>query len=109
MSDSQEFEVIVHPLDDGSYWAEVDGLPGCLTQGANYSKILAHLRDAHEACCAALAIPATGETIAPPDTATFGKIITAGDLARHLSQSGWQIVATGQYHAIYHAPSASPS
>ena len=50
---AQEFDVIVHPLDDGSYWAEVDGLPGCLTQASSYTDILAHLRDAHETCLAA--------------------------------------------------------
>jgi predicted RNase H-like HicB family nuclease/predicted RNA binding protein YcfA (HicA-like mRNA interferase family) len=102
MSDAQEFGVIIHPLDDGSQWAEVDGLPGCLTQGKNYSQILAHVRDAHEFCCEALAIPSPAPA-AIPDAAALGKVITTGDLARLLDANGWQIVATGQHHAIYRA------
>ena len=102
MSETQEFEVIVHPLDDGSHWAEVDGLPGCLTQGKNYSQILAHVRDAHQFCCQALDLPSSAPSTIP-DAAALGKVITAGDLARLLDANTWQIVATGQHHSIYRA------
>ena len=103
MSDAGDIEVIVHPLDDGSYWAEVDGLPGCLTQGNSYGQILAHLRDAHEACCSALDSPLTGEAIAAADSSALRKIITTGDLAQFLTNSGWQVVTTGSFHSVYRA------
>ncbi|HEX4746966.1 MAG TPA: type II toxin-antitoxin system HicB family antitoxin [Gaiellaceae bacterium] len=37
----REFRVLVHE-EDGAYWAEVDGLPGCFASGSD----LDELRDA---------------------------------------------------------------
>ncbi len=45
-----EIEALIHPGADGKFWAEVVGLAGCYTQGDNYSKVLARLRDAHQLC-----------------------------------------------------------
>jgi len=99
-ADPEEFEVIVHPLDDGSYWAEVVGLPGCLTQANSYTGILARVRDAHDACLAA----------SPPALSAGGggfranvlrEARTAGALAESLATAGWQVAASGSFHHVY--------
>lgn len=99
-SEAQEFDVIVHPLDDGGFWAEVDGLPGCLTQANSYTDILARIRDAHETCLVALspALSAEGGGIR---LAAIKEARTAGTLAASLLAAGWQVAAHGVYHTVY--------
>ncbi len=99
-ADAQEFDVIVHPLDDGSYWAEVDGLPGCLTQATSYTDILTRVRDAHDACLLVLtpALTAEGGGL---KAASLKDLHTAGALAGALLAAGWQIAAQGRYHIVF--------
>ncbi len=99
-ADASEFDVIVHPLDDGGYWAEVEGLPGCLTQASSYTEILARIRDAHETCLNAQppALSAEANGFKP---SALKDIRTAGALAEALSAAGWQRAARGTFHDIY--------
>ncbi len=30
-----KIRAIIHPAEEGGYWAEVPALPGCITEGAN--------------------------------------------------------------------------
>ena len=81
---SDEVEALIHPSDDGNFWAEVVGLNGCYAQGENYSKIMAHLRDAHELCSCAPGLPAPPAAgVALEDGATVADLIAV--LAAH----GW--------------------
>ena len=41
-------KAIVHPAEDGGFWAEVPALPGCLTQGENLEELRSNLREAIE-------------------------------------------------------------
>jgi predicted RNase H-like HicB family nuclease len=34
-----EFTVILHPAEEGGYWAEVPVLPGCYSQGETFENI----------------------------------------------------------------------
>ena len=99
-ADAQEFDVIVHPLDDGSYWAEVDGLPGCLTQATSYTDILARVRDAHDTCLVSLP-PALNADAGGLKASTLKEARTAGALAEALVSAGWQTAAHGNLHAVY--------
>jgi len=38
--------VIVHPQEDGGFWAEVPSLPGCATQGDTWPELLENLYEA---------------------------------------------------------------
>ena len=42
-------KAIVHLEADGSYWAEVPSLPGCVTQGESLDEVKANLKEAVEA------------------------------------------------------------
>jgi len=53
-----KLKVILHPAEEGGYWAEVPAIPGCATQGETFEELLANLYEAVEGC---LAVPA--ETI----------------------------------------------
>lgn len=99
-ADPGEFDVIIHPLDDGGFWAEVDGLPGCLTQATSYTAILAHVRDAHDTCLVALA-PALSAVGSGVKLSAVREARTAGALAEALVASGWQIAAQGTFHTVY--------
>ncbi len=41
-------KAIVHPAEEGGFWAEVPALPGCLTQGETIEELQANLREAIE-------------------------------------------------------------
>ena len=32
-----KMKVIIHPAEDGGYWAEVPGFPGCVSEGEEVS------------------------------------------------------------------------
>ena len=42
------FKAIVHPAEEGGFWAEVPALPGCVTQGETMEEIEVNLREAIE-------------------------------------------------------------
>jgi predicted RNase H-like HicB family nuclease len=39
-------KAIVHPAEEGGYWAEVPALPGCITEGDTMEELMANLEDA---------------------------------------------------------------
>lgn len=39
---------IVHPVEEGGYWAEVPALPGCITEGDTMEELMSNLKDAIE-------------------------------------------------------------
>ncbi|MCW5312313.1 type II toxin-antitoxin system HicB family antitoxin [Nostoc sp. KVJ3] len=39
---------IIHPAEEGGYWAEVPTLPGCITEGDTIEEVMANLKDAIE-------------------------------------------------------------
>lgn len=41
-----KIRAIVHPAEEGGYWAEVPALPGCITEGDTIEELTANLRDA---------------------------------------------------------------
>ncbi|NEX15476.1 MAG: HicB family protein [Halochromatium sp.] len=45
-----KLKVIVHPAQEGGFWAEVPAIQGCATQGETLEELQANLRDAIEAC-----------------------------------------------------------
>jgi len=45
-----KLKVIVHPAEEGGYWAEVPAIPGCATQGENMDELMHNVQEAIEAC-----------------------------------------------------------
>ena len=45
-----EIEVIVHPAEEGGFWAAVPAIPGCATQGETLEELLQNLYEAVEGC-----------------------------------------------------------
>lgn len=45
-----KLKIIVHPAEEGGFWAEVPAIQGCATQGDTLEEFLANLKDAVEAC-----------------------------------------------------------
>jgi predicted RNase H-like HicB family nuclease len=45
-----KLKVIVHPAEEGGYWAEVPAIPGCVTQGESFEELLSNLYEAIDAC-----------------------------------------------------------
>ncbi len=41
-------KAIVHPAEEGGFWAEVPAMPGCVTQGESIEEIRANLKEAVE-------------------------------------------------------------
>jgi predicted RNase H-like HicB family nuclease len=38
--------VVIHPAEEGGYWAEVPGFPGCVSEGETLEEIRANIREA---------------------------------------------------------------
>ena len=43
-----KIRAIIHPAEEGGYWAEVPALPGCITEGDTMEEVVANLKDAIE-------------------------------------------------------------
>ncbi len=43
-----KIRVLVHPAEEGGYWAEVPALPGCVSEGDTLDEVLANIREAAE-------------------------------------------------------------
>ncbi|TAK37022.1 MAG: type II toxin-antitoxin system HicB family antitoxin [Chloroflexota bacterium] len=41
-----DYAVVIHPADEGGYWAEVPALPGCYGQGETMEEVLEDTRQA---------------------------------------------------------------
>jgi predicted RNase H-like HicB family nuclease len=41
-------KAIIHPAEEGGFWAEVPALPGCVTQGETEEEVTSNLREAIE-------------------------------------------------------------
>ena len=39
-------KAIIHPVEEGGYWAEVPELVGCITEGNTMEEVMANLKDA---------------------------------------------------------------
>ncbi len=39
-------KAIIHPAEEGGYWAEIPALPGCVTQGESIDEVMANLKEA---------------------------------------------------------------
>lgn len=44
-----KLKIVVHPAEEGGYWAEVPSLPGCVSQGETMDEVVASVREAIEA------------------------------------------------------------
>jgi predicted RNase H-like HicB family nuclease len=45
-----KLKVVVHPAEEGGYWAEVPAIPGCATQGESIEELFENLHEAIEGC-----------------------------------------------------------
>lgn len=41
-------KVLIHPAEEGGFWAEVPALPGCVSQGETVDEVRANVREAIE-------------------------------------------------------------
>lgn len=41
-----KIKAIIHPAEEGGYWAEVPALPGCITEGETMEEVINNLQDA---------------------------------------------------------------
>ena len=60
-------KVVVHEAEEGGFWAEVPGIPGCATQGDTFEELLGNLYEAVEGCLSV--------DIEPPRTGEHGRIM----------------------------------
>ena len=45
-----KLKVIIHPAEEGGFWAEVPAILGCATQGETMEELMTNLYEAIEAC-----------------------------------------------------------
>jgi len=45
-----KIKVIIHEAEEGGFWAQVPGIPGCATQAETFEELLQNLYEAIEGC-----------------------------------------------------------
>ena len=45
-----KLSAIIHPAEEGGFWAEVPAIPGCATQGETKEELMRNLHEAIEGC-----------------------------------------------------------
>ncbi len=45
-----KLKVVIHPAEEGGFWAEVPAIPGCATQGDTFEELLQNIYEAVEGC-----------------------------------------------------------
>ncbi|MGZ8191314.1 MAG: type II toxin-antitoxin system HicB family antitoxin [Methylococcaceae bacterium] len=45
-----KLKVVIHPAEEGGFWAEIPAISGCTTQGETIEELLTNLYEAVEAC-----------------------------------------------------------
>ncbi len=45
-----KLKVIIHPAEEGGFWAEVPVIQGCATQGDSIEELLKNVQEAIEGC-----------------------------------------------------------
>ncbi|MBW1678285.1 MAG: type II toxin-antitoxin system HicB family antitoxin [Deltaproteobacteria bacterium] len=43
-----EYTVVMHPAEEGGYWAEIPALPGCYSQGETLDEVMENVKEAVE-------------------------------------------------------------
>lgn len=43
-----KLKILLHPAEEGGFWAEVPALPGCVSEGSTVEKTLANISEAAE-------------------------------------------------------------
>lgn len=43
-----KLKVVLHPAEEGGFWAEVPALPGCVSEGETVEEVLTNIREAAE-------------------------------------------------------------
>ncbi len=43
-----KLKVLIHPAEEGGYWAEAPALPGCVSEGDTLEETLINIREAAE-------------------------------------------------------------
>ncbi len=59
-----KIKAIIHPAEEGGYWAEVPALPGCITEGDTIEEVMINLKDA---MIGWLEVANSREAVAPTD------------------------------------------
>lgn len=54
-----KIKAIIHEAEEGGFWAEVPGIPGCVTQGDSFEELLSNLYEAVEGCLSVEVSPAS--------------------------------------------------
>jgi predicted RNase H-like HicB family nuclease len=49
-----KIKVIIHEAEEGGFWAEVPGFPGCVSEGETLEEVRANIRDALEGVLAVM-------------------------------------------------------
>jgi predicted RNase H-like HicB family nuclease len=50
MKKVMKIKAIIHPPEEGGYWAEVPALPGCITEGDSMDEVINNIQDAIQGC-----------------------------------------------------------
>jgi len=67
-----DYTIILHPAEEGGYWAEVPALPGCFSQGETVEETLIHIKEAIESHL--IALKAEGKEAPKDQTMVFSHV-----------------------------------
>lgn len=68
----REYVLVIHPAEEGGYWAEVPALPGCFVQGETVDELLTEAPEVIESHLEALA--AFGDDVPAPESVLLATV-----------------------------------
>jgi predicted RNase H-like HicB family nuclease len=71
-----EYTIIIHPAEEGGYWAEVVALPGCYSQGETVEETLLNVKEAIESHI--LALREDGQEVPQEEEVLLSRVKVAG-------------------------------
>ncbi|MDI6719887.1 MAG: type II toxin-antitoxin system HicB family antitoxin [Methanomicrobiales archaeon] len=67
-----EYTVLIHPAEEGGYWADVPALPRCFSQGDTIDETMRNIKEAIEAHI--LALHEEDEKTPPEEELIIGRV-----------------------------------
>ena len=94
----QDIQVAIHPAAEGGFWAEVEGVRGCITQAEDDTATLERLQDAHQIWSE---VPAPAMPRSESGAPSNGVPSTVGEVAAWLSAAGWSCMRESEQHFAF--------
>ena len=96
-----KLKVLVHPAEEGGFWAEVPALPGCVSEGDSFDETLANIREAAEGWLEVSAERAADDTHCASRGGRTVRSVSGKHFCNVLRKHNWELKRVKGSHHIF--------